>query len=264
MANLGEDDPRRERALAYLAGYQPRDLDPEVWQGIEAEAKAIVGRPDAGAMTVNRVKGDLQTLAKAARILTAQGQEPTLELILSEAGFIAVDQVVQREQPSMAAFVRGKLRRLVNVHQDLPWRRERRADGRRIAKRPEPSVRQRVTSLIEAAQASAGDADAAAVLTVTAVVESVVAGECFQRLTKLDRDVWMKTRAFGKAHGLGITKQDLAAAAVYRALDTGKPIAVIARKHQLSRENLELGLHLANALPQTTEPSDRELLRGQP
>jgi hypothetical protein len=36
------------------------------------------------------------------------------------------------------------------------------------------------------------------------------------------------------------------------------------REHQLSRENLELGLHLANALLQTPEPSDRELLRGQP
>lgn len=264
MTDLGEDDLRRERALAYVAAYQPRDLDPEIWQGIEADAKALVGRTDAGAMTVNRVKGDLQTLAKSARILTAQGQEPTLELILSEAGFIAVDQVVQHEQPSMAAFVRGNLRRLAAVRQGLPWRRERRADGGRTAQRPDPSVVEHVTSLCEAAQAAAGDADADAVLTVTAVVESVVAGECFQRLTKVDGKVWKQTRAFGKAHGLGVTKQDLAASAVYRALDTGKPVAVIARKHQLSRENLELGLHLANALPQTPQPSDRELLRGQP
>lgn len=264
MTDVGEDDLRCERALAYLAAYQPRDLDPEIWQGIEVDAKALVGRPDAGAMTVNRVKGDLQTLAKAARILTAQGQEPTLELILSETGFIAVDQAVQREQPSMAAFVRGKLRRLAAVHQGLPWRRERRADGSRTAQRPDPSVVQTVASLIDAAQAAAGDAEADAVLTVTAVVESAVAGECFQRLTQVDGKVWEKARAFGKVNGLGITKQDLAASAVYRALDSCKPVAIIAREHQLSRENLEHGLHLANALPQTPEPSDRELLRGQP
>jgi hypothetical protein len=263
MTTVGEDDIWCERALAYLANYRPRDLDSKVWRRIEVDAKALVGRPDAGVMTVNRVKGDLQTLAKAARILTAQGQEPTLASIFSEAGFISIDQVVQREQPSMAAFVRGNLRRLAAVHQDLPWRRQRRADGGRTAQRPKPSVGQRVAVLIEAARAAVGDADADAVLTVTAAVDSSVAGECFQRLTQLDPDVWQKTRAFSKARGLNVTKQDLAASAVYQALDTGEPVAVIAREHQLSRENLELGLHLANALPQRPAAPDRELLRGQ-
>jgi hypothetical protein len=250
-----------DQAEAFLAAYTPNDIASADWGRLERDAKALVAKPEAGNLSRNRVKADIQTIAKAARILIDDGVHPTLDVLLNEASFITIDRIIQRDQPKMAPHMRGVLRRLAAVNAGLPWRQDRRPDGERFADRPDPSVAMRVAELAAQAQ-EADSATAEAFLLVHSAIGDEPAGAAFRRLTQIDSESWSRARAFAAQCGTSITKREWAAAAVYDALARHPSIAVVAHHHALTRENLELGLHLAAGLPRTPNDVDRAALRG--
>ena len=251
-------DSSRAAQRTSLMAYEPGAVQPEVWKGVRDDAVDLVlaVTPTSAA----RARKDLELVAQVAGHLVRSGVAVSLENLLSDATLASFDsaQRAAGRAPSTTANQRARFRRLQTVRAGVPWRKERRADGERVAGLVQPTIVNEVAALMH--PATAGDRPGA-----DALAASVEAARRRQRdSTEADvpTSVWARARSFAQDRGLWLTKRHLAAAATYEVLSTAAPVASLVREFRLTRRDLDLGLALAAELPEHLGAENYVALRG--
>lgn len=252
------DDP--EELDRFLAAYRPSGLTAEQWAPLAVDAIPVVKQ--AGELTRQRVEKDLSTIGLVAAHLLQRGRPLTLAEVLADTNLVNFD--LAQERAGAAAGTRrnrrGVLRRLQAVHGGLPWRRERRPDGARIADLPQPSIAAELAR-VEAAAASASTPDAADFLATVAAARRARQSPLVPEADG-EPAVWRTARRFAAQHELDLTRRGLAAAVTYELLQRDEPIATLISSCGLTRRDMDLALTWVADLPDVPAAEARDALRG--
>ena len=241
---------------AILAAYEPTGLTQETWALVRAEAIELVLR--AGAPDAERSRKDLQLVADVVRHLSRTRTEITLEHILADTTLASFDSERAPGAGSTRENKRGRFRRLQAAHRGVPWRRERRADGERIASLVQPDMVDTVARLLPADRVP-GRSGAGA---LQAALDDARIRRRRDHGSGIDAPVWTAARKYTHSHDARITKRDLDAVATYEVLQEMAPVVALVHSYSLTRRDLDLALNLAARLPHEPDPAQQALLRG--
>ncbi len=253
-------DPVRAAVRASLETYEPATLAVEVWSGLRDEAIDLVLVPEP--VDAERARKDLELLALVADHLVRTGVAVSLDSVLADTTLASFDSALRAAGRATGTREnqRGRFRRLQAVRCGLPWRKERRADGERIAALVRPEITAQIAELLPADGLSSGRG-------AGALFAAVQAARGRRRDRVGDRhdvtaSVWAHARGFAEDHGVHLTKRSLEAAVTYEVLIEPVPVAHLVREYALTRRDLDLGLVLAAKLPVEPDAQDRAALRG--
>ena len=259
------DAPAEDGAVidAYLLAYRPEGMGEAEWARIAPAAIALVR--GAGPVTMARVASDIKAIGRMAVHLCRTGRECTLDEALSDGALLDFDQALGRAGRSSwtRAGRRATLRRLQARHHDAPWRGPRRPDGSRIEAMPAPALVDDLARLVRAAGES-GTRGAQGLL---------LAVEHARQRRRRDRaelvpepgpktPFWRSARVFAAGLGVDLTRRMIDHAVMHEVLMQDAPLAVIATAFGMSRQDLDLGLAHAAALPAEPSHGSRVRLRG--
>lgn len=262
-------DPADLRAA--LERYTATGVSEGTWSALRGPAIDLVLA--AGDPRWDRARNDLQLIADLTSYLTRRGQSVTLETALADETLPGLDgeQAAAGRQAGTRANKRSRFHRLQAAHRGLPWRKQRRDDGERIAALPQPELLTEIAGLLPsdgvAGRTGAGAVQAAldAARLARAGLSATAASDIDPEPSPclgLDPKVWRSARAYAKAHGVALTQRMLKAGVIFEALALSEPVAVLATRFRLTRRDLDLGLTQAASLPAVPQPEHAAALRG--
>ena len=252
-----QTDSRAELEARLLA-YAPTELSPVVWAGIRDEAVRLV--LDAGPLTWQRTRKDLGVIADVADHLSRGRGPVTLDAIFEDKALTAFDSAEVRAGAADGTRKnqRGRWRRLQAAHRDVPWRRDRREDGQRVADLVQPEVADRVARLLpgDGVPGGTGPRAVQAALNDARCRRRGLAGDA------IDPGTWAAARAHARSQGTGLTRRDLHALTTYEVLAERVPAVSLIVGNGLTRRDLDHALVLAASLPAEPDGAAAALLRG--
>ncbi len=251
-------DSSRAPLRSSLMAYAPGAVSAEVWKGVRDDAVDLVLAVTP--TSADRARKDLELVAQVAGHLVRSGVAVSLDDLLSDATLVSFDsaQRAAGRASGTRANQRARFRRLQAVRAGVPWRKERRADGERVAGLVQPTIVNEVAVLLH--PATAGDRSGAEAL--GASLEAARRRRRDSTEADVPASAWRRARSFAQERGLWLTRRHLAAAATYEVLSTAAPVASLVREFGLTRRDLDLGLALAQELSDHLGAKDCEALRG--
>jgi len=263
-------DPADLRAA--LERYTATGVSESTWSALRGPAIELVLA--AGDPRWDRARNDLQLVADLASYLTRHGQPVNLDTALSDTTLTGLDgeQAASGRQAGTRANKRSRFHRLQAAHRGLPWRKQRRDDGERIAALPQPELLTEIAGLLPsdgvAGRTGAGAVQAAldAARRARTAPAASAAGTDLDpgpsTCLGLDPMVWRSARAYAKSRDVALTQRMLLAGVVFEVLDLPEPVAVLATRFRLTRRDLDLGLTWALSLPAAPQLEHAAALRG--
>ncbi len=246
---------------AYLLAYRPEGMGEAEWARIAPAAIALVR--GAGPVTMARVASDIKVMGRMAVHLCGTGRECTLDEALSDGALLDFDQALGRAGRSSwtRAGRRATLRRLQARHHDAPWRGPRRPNGSRIEAMPAPALVDDLAGLVRAAGES-GTRGAQGLLLAVEHARQRRGGDQPEPEPGPKTPFWRSARVFAAGLAVDLTRRMIDHAVTHEALMQDVPLAVIATVCGMSRQDLDLGLTHAAALPAEPSHGSRVTLRG--
>jgi len=255
------DTALRDALEARLRAYAPTRLDPATWDRLRDDAVNLVLEAGADPPREEQARKDLEVIADVADHLTRTSETITLESILKETTLAAFDtaQAAAGVADGTRENKRGRLRRLQAASRGLPWRRERRADGARIAALVQPETADRINRLLPGDRMPGRTGPGA----VQAALDDARRRRRGIPVPELDPTVWSAARRHARSQGVMIvTRRELDAIATYEVLAEGAPAVQLLVHYRLTRRDLDRALVLADRLPEQPAESTCILLRG--
>ncbi len=247
----------RDALEARCRDYVPRSLDPTLWAGLREDAITLVLA--AGPLHEGRARLDLEAIAAVAVYLSRTRELITLENILADASLAGFDAAMAASGgEGNRRNKRSRLRRLQATSRDLPWRRERREDGRRLDSLVPPEAAEQLGRILPVD----GVAGASGASAVQAAMDDARARRRGAAGPGLSPSVWAAGRRHAAAAGVPLTKRVLEKVVTYEVLTEDAPAALLMVRYGLTRRDLDLALVLAGRLPERPSETRAALLRG--
>ena len=241
-----------------LAAYTPAGLPAERWREVADDALALVLRDNPP--TIERARKAIEALAAAAAYLAGTSVPLTIENMVADTTLAGLDtaRMAVGQGEGTRNNLRGRLRRLRAILEDVPSGAPRRRDGERIATLPTATDGRAVLALLSAdgEQPARGAADLAA------AVDAARVRRRGDEAPGPAQVAWARARQFAASRGVRVGKRALDALATHEVLDQKVPLCELVATYRLTRRDLDLALTTAAELPPVPDEATAVLLRG--
>lgn len=249
---------QRSAVERFLAAYRPARLPAERWREVADDAVALVLRDNPA--TIERTRKAIEALAAAAAYLAGTSVPLTIENLVADTTLAGLDtaRMAAGHGEGTRNNLRGRLRHLRAILEDVPSGTPRRPDGQRIATLPTAADGRAVLALLPAD----GERPARGAADLAAAVDAARARRRGDEAPGPAQVAWARARQFAASRGVHVDKRTLDALATHEVLAQKVPLCELVATYGLTRRDLDLALTTAVELPPVPDEATAVLLRG--